>query len=540
MSASASDALRASVKYEVATRVLKCVWTNSYIYLVHKRQNATPQSESLRSIDGYDGGVDGAGCQPRPRCARVCGDVRDDDDDDDDDDDATRIDQRRRMSERMNGFQPTNTNTDRLTHATLTFDRRRRDKLEQHSLWLERESSVDDVVGSGERTPTTPSGSSIARSSSVSVSTRHPTSAARPTRASLAREKLVEETTRASGASRAAATPLVLSGEALRRATERLHAGAGSRSPRRSAYVDEECTFTPKIGALSRRMAAEQRRRGESARATATKKTPTLTPTPKEPVDLGTRSAEAQKQNAAETPPSMPKRVVAEKKKKENRQTKDDDEDAKECTFTPRIGRRSRALSEALLKKASMPTSFVERSKIWADRKEHILEAEREAKLEDEVRDCTFHPQQVTAAATRVAEDEPNSVATPPSVEISGLDAYLARQERARRLREEKNAILNRFDGASWTPEPTVPKEFEFHSVGASKKTCSSSKSPESLSPAPGQGVSAWRSPAYVEARAKLRLLHGSTTSRAARRAAASAAGAHPADVEGVSAQPSA
>lgn len=385
-------------------------------------------------------------------------------------------------------------------------------------MWLERESSVDEVDGSGERptTTTTPSGSSI-RARSTSVSTlRHPTSAVRPTRASLAREKLAGETTRASGAARTAA-PLVLSGEALRRATERLHAGAGSGSPRRSAaYVDEECTFTPKIGALSRRMAAEQRRRmGETTNGGAKKKKNTTT-TPKEPVGLG-GADEAKTQNVAET---VPKPVVAVKTKttkKTNQQKKtDEDEDAKECTFTPRIGRRSRALSEALLKKASMPASFVERSKVWADRKEHILEAEREAKREDEIRDCTFQPQQVTAAAQRVAEDEPNSPAN-PVVEISGLDAYLARQERARRLRDEKNAILNRFDGASWTPELTVPKEFEFHSVKTRASSESTTSPPESSSPAherQGGGVSAWRSPAYVEARAKL--LHGSTRAAAA------------------------
>ena len=164
-----------------------------------------------------------------------------------------------------------------------------------------------------------------------------------------------------------------------------------------------------------------------------------------------------------------------------------------------------------------MPASFVERSKVWAERKEHILEAEREAKREDEIRDCTFQPQQVTAAAQRVAEDEPNSPAN-PVVEISGLDAYLARQERARRLREEKNAILNRFDGGSWTPELTVPKEFEFHSVKTRASSESTTSPPESSSPARERqgGVSARRSPAYVEARAKLRLLHGSTTRAAA------------------------
>lgn len=425
-------------------------------------------------------------------------------------------------------------------NATRSIDARRRDKLERHSLWLERESSVDEVDGSGERT-TTPSGSSSrARSTWTS---RHPTSAVRPTRASLAREKLAEETTRASGTAKtAAAAPLVLSGEDLRRATERLHAGAGSGSPRRSAaYVDEECTFTPKIGALSRRMAAEQRRRrmGEKNGGAKKKNTKTTNTTPKEPVGL-VGADEAKTQNVAET---VPKPVVTEKKKKTketNQQTKmDEDEDAKECTFTPRIGRRSRALSEALLKKASMPSSFVERSKIWADRKEHILEAEREAKLEDEVRDCTFHPQQVTAAAATqiVAQDEPNSPPTNP-VEISGLDAYLARQERARRLREEKNAILNRFDGASWTLEPTVPKEFEFHSVKTRASSESTPSPSESSSPARERqgGVSAWRSPAYVEARAKL--LHGSTRAAAAAARRATADRIRQIDIGG--AQPSA
>ena len=110
------------------------------------------------------------------------------------------------------------------------------------------------------------------------------------------------------------------------------------------------------------------------------------------------------------------------------------------CTFTPTISRKSREIHASLVRRASSatktPSSFVERSKVWARRKEEILEAEREAKREGDLRDCTLQP--VTCAAT---SSSPMAVAKTPT---PGLESYLARQERARKMREERDAKLNR------------------------------------------------------------------------------------------------
>ena len=135
------------------------------------------------------------------------------------------------------------------------------------------------------------------------------------------------------------------------------------------------------------------------------------------------------------------------------------------CTFTPTISRKSREIHASLVRRASSatktPSSFVERSKVWARRKEEILEAEREAKREGDLRDCTFQP--VTCDAT---SSSPMAVAKTPT---PGLESYLARQERARKMREERDAKLNRPDGSSWRHETTVPQEFSFQTASTAR-----------------------------------------------------------------------
>jgi hypothetical protein len=50
-----------------------------------------------------------------------------------------------------------------------------------------------------------------------------------------------------------------------------------------------------------------------------------------------------------------------------------------------------------------------------------------------------------------------------------GLESYLARQERARKMREERDAKLNRPDGSSWRHETTVPQEFSFQTTSTAR-----------------------------------------------------------------------
>jgi hypothetical protein len=56
------------------------------------------------------------------------------------------------------------------------------------------------------------------------------------------------------------------------------------------------------------------------------------------------------------------------------------------------------------------------------------------------------------------------TASTPASTDFTaaGTRAYLARQQMARKMREDKNAALAGFTGASWRYENTVPVEFSF------------------------------------------------------------------------------
>jgi len=136
------------------------------------------------------------------------------------------------------------------------------------------------------------------------------------------------------------------------------------------------------------------------------------------------------------------------------------------CTFAPEINAKSKKIGAHV-----MPNiGFLERSKVWAMRKDNVLEAEREARRDEEIAECTFGPKATLTSTATVsatmsvidatkASDEPPTL-TPSSLE--GMKAYVARQESARKMREEKNAVLAGFTGATWRNEKTVPVEFTF------------------------------------------------------------------------------
>ena len=236
----------------------------------------------------------------------------------------------------------------------------------------------------------------------------------------------------------------------IRATSERLYRGVGvveregGTTPRRRAKEEgaAACTFTPKISAASRKLAQKfkekqqlQQQRSQADGKKSHKK----------------QLADAGSPTTAATLTTRERAELAEI-------------DA-HCTFTPTISRKSREIHASLVRRASSatktPSSFVERSKVWARRKEEILEAEREAKREGDLRDCTFQP--VTCAAT---SSSPMAVAKTPT---PGLESYLARQERARKMREERDAKLNRPDGSSWRHETTVPQEFSFQTASTAR-----------------------------------------------------------------------
>jgi len=250
----------------------------------------------------------------------------------------------------------------------------------------------------------------------------------------------------------------------IRAASERLYRGVGvaeredGTTPRRGATEEDAaaCTFTPKISATSRKLAQKFREKQQQSQQQQQQQQQSR---PQQQTD---QKAHREKRNQLAAPTADTPTNAATLTTRERAELAEIDA---HCTFTPTISRKSREIHASLVRRASSatktPSSFVERSKVWARRKEEILEAEREAKREGDLRDCTFQP--VTCAAT---SSSPMAVAKTPT---PGLESYLARQERARKLREERDAKLNRRDGSSWRNETTVPKEFSFHTTSTSR-----------------------------------------------------------------------
>jgi hypothetical protein len=88
-----------------------------------------------------------------------------------------------------------------------------------------------------------------------------------------------------------------------------------------------------------------------------------------------------------------------------------------------------------------------------------------------------------------------------------GLESFLARQQSARKQREEKNAILNRLDGSTWKNETTTSEPFTF--ATASKARHQKSYDVADVKVEANEHTPTQRrppkSPAYVLARERLR-----------------------------------
>lgn len=253
------------------------------------------------------------------------------------------------------------------------------------------------------------------------------------------------------------ATPVttkVMTATEIAASIARLHAG-GSTIAHASGRVKERetPTFAPRLNAKSRALAERRREKVE-----------------------GTENEHGGGKPKVGTPPtSVELELRAE---------------LEQCTFQPSISRKSRELAAR-----AESGGFFERSRTWSMRKERVLEAERELKMEESLRDCTFQPHVVVASsapppttksapppttksasttsgtpsrapATTLAT--PARASRPPTTPASatsktpGLDTHVARQAAARRMREEKNAAFDRFsNGDAWRSR-TVPEAFTF------------------------------------------------------------------------------
>lgn len=241
-------------------------------------------------------------------------------------------------------------------------------------------------------------------------------------------------------------TTKVMTATEIAASIARLHAGASMIAHASGRVKERETpTFAPRLNAKSRALAERRREKVK-----------------------GTENEHGGGKPKVETPPtSVELELRAE---------------LEQCTFQPSISRKSRELAAR-----AESGGFFERSRTWSMRKERVLEAERELKMEESLRDCTFQPHVVVpssapptttksasttsgtpsrAPATTLAT--PARASRPPTTPASatsktpGLDTHVARQAAARRMREEKNAAFDRFsNGDAWRSR-TVPEAFTF------------------------------------------------------------------------------
>lgn len=336
------------------------------------------------------------------------------------------------------------------------------------SMWLERESGGG---GSGA------SGGGAAAKTAAAAPRETASSRAAAKAATEKREKAAETPVRA---------VKTMSADAIAKASDRLYRGeSGVAKSVKTTTAEAETSFAPKISEASRRLAKKYREKQRTNDA---------------------------KPAASDRASTLPTREREELKELES------------CTFAPNISRRSREISASLYKKKS--GSFVERSRVWAQRKEAILEAEREAKVEDDLRDCTFAPK-ISAPgqtsrerrSTTILVDDPESSsaspapATPSSSGVmpKGLESFLARQQSARKQREEKNALANRLDGSTWKHETTTSEPFTFATASKARhqrpRDVKEDVKVEANAATPTQRRPP-KSPAYVAARERLRGVH--------------------------------
>lgn len=268
-----------------------------------------------------------------------------------------------------------------------------------------------------------------------------------------------------------------LSASALARSIERLHAGVGGSERRRARIEAEARKSAAESSAV--RMSATSRRLAERRRAKIASEKDSLAPPP----------------DSLAPPP---------------------DSDSSH-TFMPDISHRSRVIASKILGNSS--ASFVERASSWAETRARALEAEREARIEGSLRECTFRPQITTTSrssggasttsrstTTLTTRSSDDAVAADSALSPPGLDSHLARQEAARRMREKKNAVLNGFTGSTWTGARTTPAEFSF-ATASRRRTAAKELQEEPSSTLPKQSP-----PPYTEARAKLYLRRTSPT----------------------------
>merc|ERR1711934_847930 len=124
------------------------------------------------------------------------------------------------------------------------------------------------------------------------------------------------------------------------------------------------------------------------------------------------------------------------------------------CTFSPATNpSRSRASR----------ISVVQHSQMWNERRDEWRAQAQENRLQEEMKECTFHPKIGLTAAQRPAySTEPPALPGTSASNTKGFDEFVLRQEAAREARAESEVVPH-CAGKNWTRQVTKPQPFNFN-----------------------------------------------------------------------------
>ncbi|KAL0235805.1 hypothetical protein GEMRC1_002387 [Eukaryota sp. GEM-RC1] len=226
-----------------------------------------------------------------------------------------------------------------------------------------------------------------------------------------------------------------------------------------SQMEQEDSLYTPKINDRSRFIATKlqgnpKRSSPPSVSILDPQQDPDLTFSPR----INRHSAELA---ANSKPVSTPRSHYLYSKRGEVSKTRDSlaissvERETAGCTFSPRITRKAKDSNGTFKTEGSV----VSRTLAWKQRKEQKMLHEKEKLIEEQLKECTFTPNQ-QRRKQRGPGVRPNSEAS--LKKYYGVDEFLTRQQKARKIREEQDPERLISRGDNWNPEVTKPEPFKF------------------------------------------------------------------------------
>lgn len=129
------------------------------------------------------------------------------------------------------------------------------------------------------------------------------------------------------------------------------------------------------------------------------------------------------------------------------------EEEMQGCTFSPQTN-PSRDHGSRI--------SVVQHSQMWNERRDEWRTQAQERILQEEMKECTFHPKTTSHERPAYSTEPPAMPGADDSNNAKGFDEFVLRQEAARQARAEAEVVPH-CAGKNWTRQTTKPQPFNFN-----------------------------------------------------------------------------